>query len=137
MDGDPLRSRGAGPALEAPDRMLVRPYDLRPARNLALAEGRIEPGATYGVHAHRTIEQVTYVLAGRVRATCFDPFRGGPASVELGVGEAVVTQPGESVQFACLGSGVARVLFVTSPPYPVDHADTVVLDRHRRLRPGE
>ena len=132
-----LSPRRAGAEFAAPDEVPVRPFDLGPARNLGLAEGRIEPGARYRVHAHRTIEQITYVVSGEVEVFSFDVGAGAARPVRLTVGEAVVTLPGESLEFRCAGETVARVIFVTAPPYPVDNSDTVVLDRHRALGPGD
>jgi mannose-6-phosphate isomerase-like protein (cupin superfamily) len=132
-----LVTRTAGDEFAAPDEIPVRPYDLGPARNMALAGGRIEPGARYGVHAHRSIEQITYVVAGEVEAWSFDADRDSAASVRVQAGEAVVTLPGESLEFRCAGEVEARVIFVTAPPYPPDNSDTVVLDRHRALGPKD
>ncbi|HJN39857.1 MAG TPA: cupin domain-containing protein [Chloroflexota bacterium] len=132
-----LVTRTAGAEFAAPDAIPVRGYDLGPARNLALSGGRIEPGARYGVHAHRSIEQITYVVAGEVEVWSFDAEKDATASVRLAVGEAVVTLPGESLEFRCIGDVAARVIFVTAPPYPPDNSDTVVLDRHRVLGPGD
>ena len=128
-----LRVRRPGPRVVAPDDVPVWPFDLAPARQMTLAEGLLEPGAAYRPHAHRTIEQLTYVLAGRVRVTSFDEDSGQPQSVELEAGECVVSLPHETIEFACVGEAPARVLFVTSPPYPADHSDTIVLDEHRAL----
>ena len=111
----------------------MRPIDLAPGTRLALAEGTIEPGATYRPHAHRSIEQATYVLEGRVRVISFDKDAGRPRSVVLEAGQTTLTPPGESLQLECAGTTPARVLFITAPPYPADHSDTVVLDRHREL----
>ena len=129
--------RKAGVEVAAPDEIPVRPFDLTPSRNMALAEGRIEPGARYRVHAHRTIEQITYVVNGEVEVLSFDAEKGATGSVRLAVGEAVVTPPGESLEFRCAGDAAARVLFITAPPYPADNSDTVILDRHRELGPED
>jgi len=126
-----LQVRRPGPRVVAPDDVPVWPVDLAPARHMTLAEGLLEPGASYRPHAHRTIEQLTYVLAGRVRVTSFDEDAGQPQSVELEAGECVVSLPRETIEFACVGETPARVLFVTSPPYPADHSDTIVLPEHR------
>ena len=133
MGNATLRVRRSGPRVVAPDDVPVWPFDLAPARHMTLAEGLLEPGASYRPHAHRTIEQVTYVLAGRVRVTSFDRNAGQPQSVELDVGECVVSLPHETIEFECVGETPARVLFVTSPPYPADHSDTIVLDEHQAL----
>ena len=133
MGNATLRVRRPGPRVVAPDDVPVWPVDLAPARHLTLAEGLLEPGAAYRPHAHRTIEQLTYVLAGRVRITSFDEDAGQPQCVELEAGECVVSLPCETIEFACVGDTAARVLFVTSPPYPADHSDTIVLHEHQSL----
>lgn len=133
MGNATLRVRRAGPRVVAPDDVPVWPFDLAPARHMTVAEGLLEPGAAYRPHAHRTIEQVTYVLAGRVRVTSFDEDAGQPRSVELEAGECVVSLPHETIEFTCAGDTAARVLFVTSPPYPADHSDTIVLREHQSL----
>ena len=127
----------AGPPVTAPDGIVVYPIDLTLCVNLALAEGDIQPGHTYGIHAHRTIEQVTYVLSGRIRAITHDPQSGQTHEVHAVAGESVITLPGHSLQFAAAGDTPARVLFITSPPYPADHSDTVTLDTHRPLTEAE
>ncbi len=129
--------RRAGPPVTAPDGIVVYPIDITPCAHLALAEGDIQPGHTYGIHAHLTIEQVTYVLAGRIRAITHDPQSGETREIQAAAGESVVTLPGHSVQFAAADDTPARVLFITSPPYPTDHSDTVTLDSHRPLSEAE
>ncbi len=133
MTNASFRIRSAGAVIHAPDAIPVRPIDLTPGARLALAEGVIEPGATYRPHAHRSIEQATYVLEGRVRVISFDSDAARPRSVVLEPGQTTLTPPGETVQLECAGPRSARVLFMTAPPYPADHSDTVVLDRHREL----
>jgi len=130
-------ARSAGPPVTAPDGIVVYPIDLTPCAHLALAEGDIQPGHTYGIHAHRTLEQVTYVLSGRIRAITHDPNTGLTHEVQAAAGESVITLPGHSLQFAADGDRPARVLFITSPPYPADHSDTVTLNTHRPLNQAE
>ena len=130
----------AGPPVTAPDGIVVYPIDLTPCANLALAEGDIQPGHTYGIHARCTtahLEQVTYVLAGRIRAITHDPQSGQTNRIQAAPGQSVITLPGHSLQFAAADSEPARVLFITSPPYPADHSDTVTLDTHRPLTEAE
>ena len=129
--------RAAGPPVTAPDGIVVYPIDLTPCANLALAEGDIQPGHTYGIHAHRTLEQVTYVLEGRIRAITHDPQSGQTHQIQAAAGQSVITLPGHSLQFAAADNEPARVLFITSPPYPADHSDTVTLDTHRALTEAE
>ncbi len=131
------RPRRAGPPLTAPDGITVHPIDISPCAHLALAEGDIQPGHTYGIHAHLTIEQVTYVLSGRIRAITHDPQSGETREIAAAAGQSVITLPGHSLQFAAANDRPARVLFITSPPYPADHSDTVTLDTHRPLNEAE
>ena len=130
-------ARAAKSPVIAPDGIVVYPIDITPCAHLALAEGDIEPGKTYGIHAHLTLEQVTYVLAGRIRAIAHDPERGETCEIVAAAGESVVTLPGRSLQFAAVDDAPARVLFITSPPYPADHSDTITLDIHRPLTENE
>lgn len=122
-----------GPPVTAPDGIVVYPIDLTPCAHLALAEGDIRPGHTYGIHAHLTLEQVTYVLSGRIRAFTHDPQTGKTQEIQADAGESIVTLPGHSLQFTAADDTPARVLFITSPPYPADHSDTITLDTHREL----
>ena len=84
-----------------------------------------------------TLEQVTYVLSGRIRAITHDPQSGETREIQAAAGESVITLPGQSLQFAAAEDTPARVLFITSPPYPADHSDTVTLDTHRSLTEAE
>jgi hypothetical protein len=86
---------------------------------IGLAEGRIPPG-DYGVHVHYSLEQVTYVVAGRLRVRMGSP----EEALSLGPGEAVFTEPGRTLSFHNDGPGEATVLFICVPPYPSDDSDT-------------
>ena len=130
-------ARAAKSPVTAPDGIVVYPIDITPCAHLALAEGDIEPGKTYGIHAHLTLEQVTYVLSGRIRAITHDPQSGQTQEIQAKAGESVITLPGRSLQFAAVDDTPARVLFITSPPYPADHSDTITLDTHRPLTEAE
>ena len=104
---------------------------------MALAEGDIQPGHTYGIHTHLTLEQVTYLLSGRIRAITHDPESGEICEIVAATGDSVVTLPGQSLQLAAENDTPARVLFITSPPYPADHSDTITLYTHRPLNEAE
>jgi mannose-6-phosphate isomerase-like protein (cupin superfamily) len=95
-------------------------------RFLGVAEGRIPPGE-WGVHAHCSLEQVSYVLEGKVVVRMRDTRGGEVHTVPLKRGQALVTLPTQTLSFANVGQTAARVLFVCAPPYPADHSDTLVL----------
>ncbi len=111
MANSTLRVRRVGPRVVAPDEVPVWPTDLAPAEQMALAKGELEPGAAYRPHAHRTIEQLTYVLTGRIRVTSFDADEQRARSVVVEAGESVVSLPWETMEFACAGDSPARVLY--------------------------
>jgi mannose-6-phosphate isomerase-like protein (cupin superfamily) len=104
-------------------------------RFVGVAEGRIPPGE-WGVHAHCSLEQVSYVLEGEVVARTRDTPGGEIHAVTLGAGQALVTLPTQTLSFANLGETAARVLFICAPPYPADHSDTLVLHREGETEPS-
>ena len=129
----PLQLRRAGNKILAPDQVPVRPYELGQCNNMALAMGCVEPGVRYGVHTHRRIEQITFVVSGMVDVFSFDIDVAEIRKIRLGAGEAVVTMPGETLEFRCASANMAKVLFITSPPYPEDNSDAVVLRSHSEV----
>lgn len=119
----------------APDGIAVHPIELPGLVGLSLAEGRLPPGH-YGVHAHCTIEQITYVLRGRLRVTMRGP--GDRAeSYECVAGDTLCTPPLTTLSYENPGPDEARVLFICAPPYPPDDSDTIALDAHRPLTSDE
>lgn len=120
----------------APDGIAVHPIALPGLTELSLAEGRIPPGA-FGVHFHRSLEQVTYVLAGRIVATMGDAATGATREVACAAGDAVGTPPATTLSFRNPGPEPARVLFICAPPYPADDADTATPEAHRALTASE
>jgi mannose-6-phosphate isomerase-like protein (cupin superfamily) len=105
-------------------------------RFLGVAEGRVPPGE-WGVHAHASLEQVTYVLEGEVIIHTRDPSDAETRSVRLSAGQALVTLPAQSLSFANDSETPARLLFICAPPYPADDGDTLSLPEHRPLDPAE
>lgn len=120
----------------APDGIAVHPIALPGLTELSLAEGRIPPGA-FGVHFHRSLEQVTYVLAGHIVAMMGDPATGATREVTCAAGDTVSTPPATTLSFRNPGPEPARVLFICTPPYPADDADTATLEAHRALTAAE
>lgn len=134
MNEQPTRALDSRKVI-APDGIAVHPIELPGLADLSLAEGRLPPGH-YGVHAHRTVEQVTYVLHGRLRVTM-----GGPGnhteSYECVAGDTICTPPLTSLSYENPGPDEARVLFICTPPYPSDDSDTIAFDAHRPLTDDE
>jgi mannose-6-phosphate isomerase-like protein (cupin superfamily) len=113
----------------APDGIAIHTFDLPPGEHAGVAEGRIPPGA-YGIHRHLSLEQFTFVIAGRVTAITGNEEHPDGQAVTLEPGDLLLTLPGESLQFVNEGSEPARVLFICAPPYPADDSDTRVLAAH-------
>ncbi len=116
--------------------IVVHPIPLPGLLGLTLAGGRLPPG-DFAVHAHRSLEQLTYVLAGRLLVTMGDPASGETVERDCGPGDTVGTAPLVTLSFHNPGPEIARVLYICAPPYPADDADTVTLDDHRALTAPE
>ena len=135
LQGMPTRATDALVVI-APDGIAVHPVALPGLLGMTLAEGRLPPGQ-FGVHAHRSLEQITYVLSGSVVVTMGDGETGETTEVVCGAGDTIATPPLVSLSFGNPGLEEARVLFICAPPYPADDADTMTLEGHRALTEGE
>lgn len=123
-------------AVVAPDGIVVHPIPLPGLAGLSLAEGRL-PTGEFGIHAHRSLEQITYVLAGRLIVTMGDPATGERVELACGPGDTIGTPSLVTLSYRNPGPEIARVLFICAPPYPADDADTATLTGHRALTSAE
>ena len=123
----------------APDGIIIRPIAGAASALSSIVVGVIAPRDTdYPVHLHYGLEQVTYVLTGRVTALQRGPADGHHVEVELGPGEAITTPPASTLSFRNGGPEDAEVLFICVPAYPPSNADTEVLSGgHRPLTAHE
>jgi hypothetical protein len=120
-----------GQVFFAPDGIAILPFALPGLGHLSFVEGRIPPRAEpYPIHLHGALEQVTYVLAGRITVTTWDATRGEAATFEAAGGDAFLTLPLQTLSFANGGPEVARVLFICAPAYPPDDGDTRLVAAH-------
>ena len=126
-----MRAVTVGFMATAPDGMPVRVLPLAGDALMGAAVGYLAPGATYGVHFHYALEQLSFVVRGQVRVTMQPPGMPEPVTQVLAAGEAVTNPPGVTLSFANDGPEPAEVLFVCAPPYPADDSDTVVAGEHR------
>jgi mannose-6-phosphate isomerase-like protein (cupin superfamily) len=119
----------------APDGIVIRPIVGAGSALTSVVVGVIAPRDTdYPVHLHYGLEQVTYILSGRVTALQRGPSDGQPVEVALGPGEAITTPPASTLSFRNEGPDDAEVLFICVPAYPASNADTEVLSGgHRPL----
>jgi mannose-6-phosphate isomerase-like protein (cupin superfamily) len=123
----------------APDGIIIRPIAGAGSPLTSVVVGVIAPrDDDYPVHLHYGLEQVTYVLAGRITALQRGPTDAHHAEVELGPGEAITTPPASTLSFRNHGGEDAEVLFICVPAYPASNADTEVLSGgHRPLTAHE
>jgi mannose-6-phosphate isomerase-like protein (cupin superfamily) len=119
----------------APDGIIIRPIPGVGSDLTSIVMGRILPREDdYSVHLHYGLEQVTYVISGRVTVLQRTPSDGQHTQVELGPGEAITTPPASTLSFRNHGEEAADVLFICIPPYPATNADTELLSSgHRGL----
>src|SRR5687767_10277208 len=82
----------------APDGIAVHPIPLPGLLGLTLAEGRL-PTGDFGIHAHRSLEQITYVLTGQVVVTMGDPATGATTDIACGPGDTISTPPLVALSF--------------------------------------
>lgn len=135
-DAESLAGR-SGRLITAADGMPVRPIPLPGAAFMGAAIGYLAPGASYAVHYHLALEQLTYVLRGRVSVTTGPTEGSGEATELLEAGSAAINPPGVTLSFSNPFAEPAEVLFVCAPPFPVDGADVALAGVHRRLDEAE
>jgi len=120
-----------GRAFRAPDGIEILPFALPGLAHLSFVEGRIPPRPEpYPIHLHGALEQITYVLAGRIAVTTWDAEWGKAATFAAEPGDAFVTPPLQTLAFANAGPEEARVLFICAPAYPPDDGDTRLVPTH-------
>lgn len=118
----------------APDGIIIRPIPGGSSGLTSVVMGRILPReADYPVHLHYGLEQMTYVISGRVTVLQRTSGDAQASEVELGPGEAITTPPASTLSFRNHGTETADVLFICIPPYPPTNADTELLSGGHRL----
>ncbi len=118
-------------AFRAPDGITILPFALPGLAHLSFVEGRIPPRPEpYPIHLHGALEQVTYVLAGRIAVTTWDTGMDAPMTFAAMAGDAFVTLPMQTLAFANAGPGEARVLFICAPAYSPNDGDTRLVAAH-------
>jgi mannose-6-phosphate isomerase-like protein (cupin superfamily) len=108
------RRIGAKPDALAPDGSDVRIL-CRTERG-SLAHFTLPPGAVSIAVAHRTIEEVWYVLSGRGRM--WRRLDGREEIVELAPGVSLTLPVGTRFQFRCDGADPLAAVGVAMPPWP-------------------
>jgi quercetin dioxygenase-like cupin family protein len=103
------------------NRRLIAPGTVG-ARGLEVVLGEIVPEGVAHRHLHPELEQVCYLLEGRLRIETPD------GTAELEPGDCCYFAPGEPHRVVATGPTAARLLVIYAPPYGEDPGRTVVLD---------
>ncbi len=104
---------------EAPDVIAPDGSEVRVMSSLvrgALAVFSLPPGAVSEPVAHRTVEELWYVISGHGRM--WRKLDGQEETVELVVGLSLSIPTGTHFQFRCDGTEPLKVLGATMPPWP-------------------
>ncbi len=102
--------------LRAPDGSEVRV--LLRLKGGSLAHFRLASGETSAAVAHRTVEEIWYVLSGR--GEMWRRSEAKEETVPLEAGVCLTIPLGTAFQFRCFGEGALDVVAVTMPPWPGD-----------------
>jgi mannose-6-phosphate isomerase-like protein (cupin superfamily) len=106
-------------AAEAPDVIAPDGSEVRVMSSLvrgALAVFSLPPGAVSEPVAHRTVEELWYVISGQGRM--WRKLDGQEETVRLVVGLSLSIPTGTHFQFRCDGTEPLKVLGATMPPWP-------------------
>jgi quercetin dioxygenase-like cupin family protein len=100
-EGKTLSLRGTGVAYKA--------EGARPGGGPTVLEFSVAPGFNTGDHVHSQIEELFYVIAGRVQ------IRVGERLLQAHPGDFVLVPPGVAHGFGSLEGGTAKLLLIISP----------------------
>jgi mannose-6-phosphate isomerase-like protein (cupin superfamily) len=103
----------------APDAVAPDGSEVRLLCNLSrggLALFSLPPGAVARAVAHRTVEELWYVVAGRGRI--WRKLREAEEIVDLDAGVSLGISTGTHFQFRCDGPDALTILGATMPPWP-------------------
>lgn len=106
--------RSAPPLQAAPDGSRVRPLARLPGASVA--EFELAPRQTSRAVAHRTIDEIWYVVAGRGELWRRQGAR--EETVALEPGQCLTIPRGTAFQFRSQGAEALRVIGVSLPPWP-------------------
>ena len=115
----PLGRAAKQPDTIAPDGSEIRLLAIgeHGATHASLCEVRLSPGGVSRPIAHRSVEEIWYVLQGRGKV-----WRSPPGTrltpIDLTPGDSVVIPRGWHFQFSANVDGELRFLCYTSPPWP-------------------
>jgi len=108
------RSLAANPDVMAPDGSEVR--ILAGSARGSMAHFKLPPRAISKAVAHKTVEEVWYIVGGRGRM--WRKLGAAEEITELSAGVSLAIPVGAHFQFRCDGSASLEAIGVTMPPWP-------------------
>jgi mannose-6-phosphate isomerase-like protein (cupin superfamily) len=103
------------PFLNSRDSESDLPWDL--VEGFSIAGGEIAPNSKSKIHVMPLVQQVTFVLRGKLEVCMKDIHTSAPYTLELGENQAVLTLPGTFFQLINCTDSPCRVLYIVNPPY--------------------
>ena len=104
------------PTYQAPDGSEVR--ILLGVRGGGIAHFQLGPGLTSRAAAHRTVDEIWYVLSGQGEMWRAKENAQEEVVVALAPGVCLTIPVGTRFQFRCLGGEALAIVGVTMPPWP-------------------
>ena len=100
------------------------------SNQVSVAAGRLRPAVASAIHVHPVVTQITYVVRGCLTVQTVASGQCDPHEFAVEAGAAVVTLPGQPVQFRNDTQANVTVLYIVTPGYVSDDAydDAVLLD---------
>ena len=115
------------PFLNSKDSESDLPWDL--VDEFSIAAGEITPNSKSKIHVMPLVQQVTFVLSGKLEVCMKDIHTSVPYTCKLVENQAVLILPGTFLQFINGTNKPCRVLYIVSPPYLFDkEGDQVLYD---------
>ena len=95
----------------------------------SISAGEIAPNSKSKIHVMPLVQQVTFVLSGKLEVCMKDINTSAPYTLEVSENQAVLTPPGTFLQFINNTDSPCHVLYIVSPPYLFDmEGDQVLYD---------
>ncbi len=127
MDRFDTRKAGAAPDVIAPDGCEVRALCATPRGGMALFT--LAPGRVARAVAHRTVEEIWYVIRGRGRM--WRKAGDSEEVTEIAAGVSISIPLGTQFQLRCDGAEPLEAVAATMPPWPGDGEAAIVAGRWR------
>jgi mannose-6-phosphate isomerase-like protein (cupin superfamily) len=113
------------PFLNSKDSKSDLPWDL--VEGFSIAAGEIAPNSKSKIHVMPLVQQVTFVLSGKLEVCMKDIHTPSPYTLALGENQAVLTLAGTFLQLINYTDSPCRVLYIVNPPYLFDKEDDQIL----------